>query len=537
MGSDAPELGKGLFGYRRSVVQQIISDRDIMLRQAEGRVRAAESRVAELEGELGSMRERNGRMEEQLERLRTQFDAFARQGAGAGGVAVADPGTAEQGEDATVAWEPEDLGGGTDDLAAGSSADAFAPEETAAFEYGDASAYGAGSELLGEPAQFEYGGAAEPDYGTYGFGDAGTDNPAGYAVDDAASFGAAGGGGLEPALDDYADAGAGAGEFAFGDAGGDVAGGGLDSLLGDDASPGGDFGESADLGIASEPTAASSEEALPFLETWEESSLEIEGATGFDDALAGEDSAYLDGSYDDQPAAAGETTVAGADVAWTGGDAFPVEDADGVDETIQEEQDVSDRMSGAGATDLGGVAAQGEAPHTSEITSRFLTEELAGILTAAEESAARIVERAQASTEQQIAEANRLWREVQGELARFAAWRQEVEPIIQSVRDQVDEVRGKIESVPERIREALAPMADAISSVDNELADLSAAAPPPLLLAPAGLEGADQGDEWGAAGDFDDSSDALEGLDATADGDVAVGLDDTGAAEEPDAGV
>src|ERR687887_185229 len=74
MGSDPPELGKGLFGYRKSAVNQIIADRDIMLRQAEGRVRAAESKVAELESELVSMRERNGRMDEQLERLRQQLD-------------------------------------------------------------------------------------------------------------------------------------------------------------------------------------------------------------------------------------------------------------------------------------------------------------------------------------------------------------------------------------------------------------------------------------------------------------------------------
>src|ERR687888_2300037 len=74
MGSDAPDLGKGLFGYRKSAVNQIIADRDIMLRQAEGRVRAAEARVAELEGELAAIRDRHSRMEEQLERLSAQVE-------------------------------------------------------------------------------------------------------------------------------------------------------------------------------------------------------------------------------------------------------------------------------------------------------------------------------------------------------------------------------------------------------------------------------------------------------------------------------
>src|SRR5947207_12128337 len=83
MGSDPPDLGKGLFGYRKSAVNQIIADRDIMLRQAEGRVRAAEAKVAELETELSSIREQNARMDEQLDRLRSQLDVvLARTGTG-----------------------------------------------------------------------------------------------------------------------------------------------------------------------------------------------------------------------------------------------------------------------------------------------------------------------------------------------------------------------------------------------------------------------------------------------------------------------
>src|SRR5438132_6694022 len=80
MSTDPPALGKGLFGYRKSAVNQIIADRDIMLRQAEGRVRAAESRVAELEHDVIAVRERNNRMEEQLERLRLQLDQLVAPG-------------------------------------------------------------------------------------------------------------------------------------------------------------------------------------------------------------------------------------------------------------------------------------------------------------------------------------------------------------------------------------------------------------------------------------------------------------------------
>jgi hypothetical protein len=129
------------------------------------------------------------------------------------------------------------------------------------------------------------------------------------------------------------------------------------------------------------------------------------------------------------------------------------------------------------------------------------------------------LERARATTQRQIARSNRVWREVQAEVSRFASWRQEVEPVIRNVQSKVDSVRSEIEEVPERIRQALAPMADAISSVDADLAELAAASNPPLLLTPSGLEdeGSDS-DDWGLDSDPDDGFDYGEGApDRTSD--------------------
>jgi chromosome segregation ATPase len=72
-GSD--DISKGLFGYRRSDVEQLISDRDLMLRQAETRIRSAEARIAQLETALGESDDRNLRTEEQFKQLRRQLDA------------------------------------------------------------------------------------------------------------------------------------------------------------------------------------------------------------------------------------------------------------------------------------------------------------------------------------------------------------------------------------------------------------------------------------------------------------------------------
>jgi hypothetical protein len=77
MSDDGSKLPKGLFGYRRAVVRQILEDRDIMVRSAEDRVRRSESRVKQLESELDSMKSQNGRLEAQLERFGEQLDSLS----------------------------------------------------------------------------------------------------------------------------------------------------------------------------------------------------------------------------------------------------------------------------------------------------------------------------------------------------------------------------------------------------------------------------------------------------------------------------
>ena len=65
--------------------------------------------------------------------------------------------------------------------------------------------------------------------------------------------------------------------------------------------------------------------------------------------------------------------------------------------------------------------------------------------------------------------------------------------MIRTVQSKVENVRAYIEEVPERIREALAPMAESISSIDTDLAELSAACSPPMLSTPARVDGGHDG--------------------------------------------
>src|SRR5207244_12897925 len=83
MSNQPPGMGRGLFGYRRTSVNQAISDRDILIRQAETRAQVAEARAAELEDQLGAAAERLRSHEGELARMRSELEAHAQAARGA----------------------------------------------------------------------------------------------------------------------------------------------------------------------------------------------------------------------------------------------------------------------------------------------------------------------------------------------------------------------------------------------------------------------------------------------------------------------
>jgi predicted nucleic acid-binding Zn-ribbon protein len=449
MSSDPQELGKGLFGYRKSAVNQIIADRDVMLRQAEGRVRAAESKVADLETELGSMRDRNARMDEQLERLRQQLDALAK---GAATAVAQGERPSEVGQPDVPAWEEQPA-----------TPAAVAPDP----------AYGEEEPSVAEHEWPRVEGEWPP-----------VDEPA--PVLEAEE--------VESTPGTSADE-----DFSYG----------VEVRLGEDA-----------VAEASEATTWAHAETAAAEDQAEHDEAAV-GADGYvyEDYHSPEEGhvygAYGSDSNEEEGAAAEEAPSPFSRFPFTSepfhqeqAEAAPVaEEEPYADEPVAhvpvlESQAPAEAPPSVHAPEPPAAAGPERvspvSPETSDITNRFLTEELAGVLAAAEESAARIVERARTTTQRQIARSNRVWGEVQAEVSRFASWRQEVEPVIRAVQSKVESVRAEIEEVPERIRQALAPMADSISSIDGDLADLAAACNPPLLLTPGGLESEESdGDTWG----------------------------------------
>jgi hypothetical protein len=113
------------------------------------------------------------------------------------------------------------------------------------------------------------------------------------------------------------------------------------------------------------------------------------------------------------------------------------------------------------------------APPAAPSASQAMVTELARVLSAAEEGAARIIHQAAVTAQDQIARSTRAWTELKAEAAKVDAWRQSMGPAITTVRSRLGDVKARIEEIPARIQTALVPLADAMTSIQEGLAQLS----------------------------------------------------------------
>jgi peptidoglycan hydrolase CwlO-like protein len=435
MGDDSPPLNRGLFGYRRSAVKQIISDRDMMLRQAEGRVRASQARIAELEAKLEALRGQNVRREDELRALETRLEDLAIR-----------TGAPTAGPTASVAVLEEAAAAVQEAL---SQREADEPDEVS--DYEATPAYEAVTYEAEPAARSE---AQESSYGGLEYQDEEADAIEAEPTGEETAF-------VQPAAEPDVRL----EEESVAEETGDE----LGSVAAAMYQPDEEMGDSADFGAEAR-----------FPESEEMDAMEDRPAMTSDEEMA---------AYAEAPSPNGEVE---APMTPSGDESFGedvLEPGMAAPGPAAGEAPSQPESYGYPAPSPAAQAPAAPAQPAGGMTSQFLTEELARILSAAEESAARIMERARVSSQAQMTESNRLWREVQAEVTRFHAWREQVEPLIHQVQSKVEDVRSKIDEVPERIREALAPMADSIASVDGDLADLLVAAGPPMLFAPRGLGG------------------------------------------------
>jgi hypothetical protein len=173
-------------------------------------------------------------------------------------------------------------------------------------------------------------------------------------------------------------------------------------------------------------------------------------------------------------------------------------------------------------------------PVVPQMTPAYMSEELAHVVKAAEESATKIIERAWESTRTQIEQVDRLWREIQEEIIRFAAWRQHVDPMISTVQRYIEEARASIEQVPPRIQEALSPAAEAMARVDEGMSEFARASDLPQLLGKMHAEVAKTMDTGDFTGSTSETSAADEsGFHASDEQPAGAGNEDALETSEP----
>lgn len=141
-----------------------------------------------------------------------------------------------------------------------------------------------------------------------------------------------------------------------------------------------------------------------------------------------------------------------------------------------------------------------EAAQAPDRLAELLNQELSAVLATAQESARRIVDRAEDAGRTREGRAEEVWEEVRAEVDRFMAWWERVEPIIREVQKRIDEARNRADEVADRIRQALAPTLQAMIDVDADLGRLQGSAAPPELKAPSSLQD-DHQDEDAPEGD------------------------------------
>ncbi|MGH2556469.1 MAG: hypothetical protein ACRDHO_12225 [Actinomycetota bacterium] len=141
-----------------------------------------------------------------------------------------------------------------------------------------------------------------------------------------------------------------------------------------------------------------------------------------------------------------------------------------MDESIETE--TSEPVAEAAIDEQPAVETEASSPR-DPVASKLVAEELTSILIAGQVAAARMIERARDEAQRQIVEANRLLGEVHAGVRQFSSWRADVQPAIVRVQSFVDVVRNHIAQTPERVSNALAPLADVMFSIDGELAALA----------------------------------------------------------------
>jgi hypothetical protein len=123
----------------------------------------------------------------------------------------------------------------------------------------------------------------------------------------------------------------------------------------------------------------------------------------------------------------------------------------------------------------------GDSPEASaQPTPQSVAEQLNSLLLSADGAARRIVQEAEARARDQLADADRKIRWMEAETAKMSKWSQQTEQMLQSLSTAVGDFRRDVEAIPQRISDALNPLASHVPVLVRQMEELMGAltAPP-----------------------------------------------------------
>jgi len=124
-------------------------------------------------------------------------------------------------------------------------------------------------------------------------------------------------------------------------------------------------------------------------------------------------------------------------------------------------------------------ARQAQENDSAHQTLELVLSEVGPVLTAAQEAATRIIEDAQGTIQERLAQAEGARQMLTGQVQELGEWRDRIGPMIGGIQMHMQETRATVTEVPERIAEALSPLVDLLTSMSQQLSEFARVSVPP----------------------------------------------------------
>jgi chromosome segregation ATPase len=128
-------------------------------------------------------------------------------------------------------------------------------------------------------------------------------------------------------------------------------------------------------------------------------------------------------------------------------------------------------------------------PAQSDTVSTLLMHGLAPILDAARESAASMIAEATKLSEQRVGQADDVLRTLREQARAMASWWEGIQRLLEPTLSTLAQARARMGEIPARVEQALAPLADLMGAVEEQLGEIAAASEPPPFGLPLDQQG------------------------------------------------